>query len=145
MSDDELNWRKNVKPIKCEKVTLKVDHKVNIKSMVNKDVFGSRENFLDTNNRPLTEPVCDEKFLGKVQMSTTEYSNVFEEHRQALTTKLPSEIKLCKRSNVSLSFCLDYNTKSKVDRGKYFISDKLDLHGLTLPRKSREEVKPFLL
>ncbi|WP_410543252.1 class I tRNA ligase family protein [Wolbachia endosymbiont of Folsomia candida] len=31
-------------------------------------------------------------------MSTTEYSNVFEERRQALTTKLPSEIELCKRS-----------------------------------------------
>lgn len=36
MSDDELDWQKNVKPIKCGKVTLKVDHKVNIKSMVDK-------------------------------------------------------------------------------------------------------------
>ncbi|MFP3032723.1 MAG: DNA mismatch repair protein MutS, partial [Wolbachia sp.] len=28
MSDDELDWQKNVKPIECGKVTLKVDHKV---------------------------------------------------------------------------------------------------------------------
>ncbi|MDR2831665.1 MAG: Smr/MutS family protein [Rickettsiales bacterium] len=80
MSDDELDWQKNVKPMECGKVTLKVDHKINIKSMVNKDTFDLRENFLNTNN-------------------------------------------------VSLSFCLDYSTKSKIDRGKYFISDKLDLHG----------------
>ncbi|MCM1000895.1 MAG: Smr/MutS family protein [Wolbachia endosymbiont of Melophagus ovinus] len=83
MSDDELDWQKNVKPIKSEKVTLKVDHKVNIKSVADKGTFNLRENFLDANN-------------------------------------------------VSLSFCLDYNTKSKVDRGKYSISDKLDLHGYNI-------------
>ncbi|AWW50834.1 hypothetical protein ASM33_08220 [Wolbachia endosymbiont of Folsomia candida] len=43
--------------------------------------------------------ISDEKFLGEVQTSTAEYSDVFEERRQALTTKLPSEIELCKRSN----------------------------------------------
>ncbi len=50
------------------------------------------------NTRPFAEHVCDEKFLGAVQTSTAEYSNVFEERRQASTTKLPSEIELCKRS-----------------------------------------------
>ncbi|APR98466.1 leucine--tRNA ligase [Wolbachia endosymbiont of Folsomia candida] len=53
---------------------------------------------IDLKTRSLAESVYGEKFLGKVQMSTTEYSNVFEERRQALTTKLPSEIELCKRS-----------------------------------------------
>ena len=38
--------------------------------------------------RPLAEPVYDEKFLGEVQTSTAEYSDVFEERRQALTIKL---------------------------------------------------------
>ncbi|MGL9717296.1 MAG: Smr/MutS family protein [Wolbachia sp.] len=80
MSDDEPNWQKNVKPIKCEKVTLKVDYKVNIKSVADKGTSGLQENFLNTNN----------------------------------------------------GFCLDYNTKSKVDRGKYLISDKLDLHGYNI-------------
>ncbi|MDM8335117.1 Smr/MutS family protein [Wolbachia pipientis] len=83
MSDDELDWQKNVKPIKCGRVTLKVDHEVGIKSVGDKCTFDLRENFLSTNS-------------------------------------------------VSLSFCLDYNTKSKVDRGKYFISDKLDLHGYNI-------------
>ncbi|QOD38705.1 Smr/MutS family protein [Candidatus Wolbachia massiliensis] len=80
MSDDELNWQKNVKPIECGKVTLKVDHKVSVKSTVAKGTSDLQEKFPNTNN-------C------------------------------------------GLSFCLDYNTKSKVDRGEYFISDKLDLHG----------------
>ncbi|WCR54094.1 MAG: hypothetical protein PG981_001116 [Wolbachia endosymbiont of Ctenocephalides orientis wCori] len=39
----------------------------------------------------LAEPVYDEKFLGESQMSTAEYSNVFEEHNQVSMTKLPSE------------------------------------------------------
>ncbi|WP_255424126.1 hypothetical protein [Wolbachia endosymbiont of Pentalonia nigronervosa] len=30
--------------------------------------------------------------LGKTQTSTTEYLDVFEERRQVLTTKLPSEV-----------------------------------------------------
>ncbi|QKX02185.1 Smr/MutS family protein [Wolbachia endosymbiont of Dirofilaria (Dirofilaria) immitis] len=83
MSDDELNWQKNVKPIKSEKITLKVDHKVDIKSVIDKGTFYLQENFLNTN-------------IG------------------------------------NLPFCLDYNTKSKVDRGKCFISDKLDLHGYSI-------------
>ncbi|NSM57095.1 DNA mismatch repair protein MutS [Wolbachia endosymbiont of Atemnus politus] len=83
MSDDELNWQKNVKPIKCEKVTLKADHKVNVKSIANRGTSDLQKNFLNTNNG-------------------------------------------------NLSFCLDYNTKLKVDRGKYFISDKLDLHGYNI-------------
>ncbi len=37
MLNNELNWQKNVKPIRSEKVTLRVDHKVNIKSIVSKD------------------------------------------------------------------------------------------------------------
>ncbi|GFY79968.1 DNA mismatch repair protein MutS [Trichonephila inaurata madagascariensis] len=67
MSDDELDWQKNVKPIECGKVTLKVDHKVNIKSMVDKGTSNLQRNFLNTNND-------------------------------------------------NSSFCLDQNTKSKVDR-----------------------------
>ncbi|WCR58171.1 Smr/MutS family protein [Wolbachia endosymbiont of Ctenocephalides felis wCfeJ] len=83
MSDDELNWRKNVKPIKCGKVTLRVDHKVNIKSVVNKGTPYLQENFLNVNKG-------------------------------------------------NLPFCLDYNTKSKVDKGKYFINGRLDLHGYNM-------------
>ncbi|WP_375316303.1 lysine--tRNA ligase [Wolbachia endosymbiont (group A) of Colletes cunicularius] len=49
----------------------------------------------NTNSKFHTEPGYDEKFLGEVQVSTAEYSNVFEERKQALTTKLPSEARLC--------------------------------------------------
>ncbi len=45
----------------------------------------------NTNSKFHTEPGYDEKFLREVQVSTAEYSNVFEERKQALTTKLPSE------------------------------------------------------
>ncbi|GFQ78772.1 riboflavin synthase [Trichonephila clavata] len=48
--------------------------------------------------RPLSKFVCGEKFLGEAQASTAEYLNVFEEHSQALTTKLPSEIEFQKGS-----------------------------------------------
>jgi lysyl-tRNA synthetase class I len=43
----------------------------------------------NTNSKFHTEPSYDEKFLREVQVSTAEYSNVFEERKQALTTKLP--------------------------------------------------------
>ncbi|WP_353284403.1 lysine--tRNA ligase [Wolbachia endosymbiont (group A) of Lasioglossum fulvicorne] len=49
----------------------------------------------NTNSKFHTEPDYDEKFLGEAQVSTAEYSNVFEERKQALTTKLPSETRLC--------------------------------------------------
>ncbi len=49
----------------------------------------------NTNSKFHTEPGYDEKFLGEVQVSAAEYSNVFEERKQALTTKLPSEARLC--------------------------------------------------
>ncbi|WP_168464420.1 Smr/MutS family protein [Wolbachia endosymbiont of Ctenocephalides felis wCfeT] len=78
MSDDELNWQKNVKPIKCDKVTIKIDHKIDLNSADSKG-----------------------------------YSFIAKENSH----------------DIKLSFCLDYNTKSKVDKGKYFISDRLDLHG----------------
>ena len=85
MSDDESDWQKNVKPIKCEKVTFNIDNQINLKSTINERYnnihsFPSKENSLNTN----------------------------------------------------LSFCLDYNTKSKIDKGKYFISDRLDLHGYNM-------------
>ncbi|CCF78492.1 SmrmutS family protein [Wolbachia endosymbiont of Onchocerca ochengi] len=83
MLNNELNWQKNVKPIRSEKVTLRVDHKVNIKSIVSKDASYLQENFLNIDNG-------------------------------------------------NLPFCLDYNTKLKVDKGKCFISDKLDLHGYSI-------------
>ncbi|WCR54191.1 MAG: Persistence and stress-resistance toxin PasT [Wolbachia endosymbiont of Ctenocephalides orientis wCori] len=50
-------------------------------------------------NRSLAEPVYDEKFLGGSQVSTAEYSNVFEERNQISTTKLPSKAELCNKSN----------------------------------------------
>ncbi|MDD9331631.1 MAG: Smr/MutS family protein [Wolbachia sp.] len=80
MSDGELDWKKNVKPIKRGKIILSVDHKIWLRSKENERYdypFTLKENSLNTN----------------------------------------------------LSSCLDYNTKSKIDRGKYFISDRLDLHG----------------
>ncbi|WP_395463246.1 riboflavin synthase [Wolbachia endosymbiont of Cantharis cryptica] len=49
-------------------------------------------------NRPISKFVCGEKFLGEVQASTAEYLDVFEEHSQASTTKLPSEIEFQKGS-----------------------------------------------
>ncbi|WCR52990.1 MAG: Dephospho-CoA kinase [Wolbachia endosymbiont of Ctenocephalides orientis wCori] len=54
-------------------------------------------------NRPLSKPIYDQKFLGEVQVSTAEYSNVFEERSSASTTKLPLEIEFRKRSNKKLS------------------------------------------
>nr|WP_265037617.1 riboflavin synthase [Wolbachia endosymbiont (group A) of Anomoia purmunda] len=48
--------------------------------------------------RPLLKFVCGKKFLGEAQASTAEYLSVFEEHSQALTTKLPSEIEFQKGS-----------------------------------------------
>ncbi|WCR53056.1 MAG: hypothetical protein PG981_000078 [Wolbachia endosymbiont of Ctenocephalides orientis wCori] len=50
-------------------------------------------------NKPLSKPIYDQKFLGEVQASTTEYSNVFEEHSSASTTKLPLEIEFRKSPN----------------------------------------------
>ncbi|MFP3019887.1 MAG: carbamoyl-phosphate synthase large subunit [Wolbachia sp.] len=96
-------------------------------------------------NRPLAEPVCDEKFLGKVQMSTTEYSNVFEERRQALTTKLPSEIELCKRS--SDVYILEVNLRAS--RTVPFISKVINIPiaklatQVILGKKLNQENKPF--
>ncbi|WP_341812935.1 carbamoyl-phosphate synthase large subunit [Wolbachia endosymbiont (group A) of Cephus spinipes] len=96
-------------------------------------------------NRPLAEPVCDEKSLGKVQMSTTEYSNVFEERRQALTTKLPSEIELCKRS--SDVYILEVNLRAS--RTVPFISKVINIPiaklatQVILGKKLNQENKPF--
>ncbi|MDD9336583.1 MAG: lysine--tRNA ligase [Wolbachia sp.] len=42
-----------------------------------------------------TESGYGEKFLGEAQMSTAEYSSIFEERNQALKIKLPSEARLC--------------------------------------------------
>ncbi|AGJ99116.1 Carbamoyl-phosphate synthase large chain [Wolbachia endosymbiont of Drosophila simulans wNo] len=96
-------------------------------------------------NRPLAEPVCDEKFLEKVQMSITEYSNVFEERRQALTTKLPSEIELCKRS--SDVYILEVNLRAS--RTVPFISKVINIPiaklatQVILGKKLNQENKPF--
>ncbi|WP_341814925.1 carbamoyl-phosphate synthase large subunit [Wolbachia endosymbiont (group A) of Chalcis sispes] len=96
-------------------------------------------------NRPLAEPVCDEKFLEKMQMSTTEYSNVFEERRQALTTKLPSEIELCKRS--SDVYILEVNLRAS--RTVPFISKVINIPiaklatQVILGKKLNQENKPF--
>lgn len=96
-------------------------------------------------NRPLAEPVCDEKFLEKVQMSTTEYSNVFEERRQALTTKLPSEIELCKRS--SDVYILEVNLRAS--RTVPFISKVINIPiaklatQVILGKKLNQENEPF--
>ncbi|WCR53775.1 MAG: UDP-N-acetylmuramoyl-tripeptide--D-alanyl-D-alanine ligase [Wolbachia endosymbiont of Ctenocephalides orientis wCori] len=61
------------------------------------------------NNRSIAKPVYDEKFLGESQMSTVEYSNVFEESNQVSTTKLPPATELCKRSNGTLILNRDSN------------------------------------
>ncbi|UZE38523.1 carbamoyl-phosphate synthase large subunit [Wolbachia endosymbiont of Drosophila pseudotakahashii] len=96
-------------------------------------------------NRPLAESVCDEKSLGKVQMNTTEYSNVFEERRQALTTKLPSEIELCKRS--SDVYILEVNLRAS--RTVPFISKVINIPiaklatQVVLGKKLNQENKPF--
>ncbi|WCR53682.1 MAG: Protein PhlB [Wolbachia endosymbiont of Ctenocephalides orientis wCori] len=50
-------------------------------------------------SRSLSKPIYDQKFLGEVQASTAEYSNVFEERSSASTTKLPLEIEFRKRSS----------------------------------------------
>jgi DNA-nicking Smr family endonuclease len=77
MSGNELDWQKNVKPIKCGKINLDTNHKINLKPIKNDYPLILKDDFFNT----------------------------------------------------GVSSCLDYNTKSKVDRGKYFISDRLDLHG----------------
>ncbi|WCR54114.1 MAG: Glycine--tRNA ligase beta subunit [Wolbachia endosymbiont of Ctenocephalides orientis wCori] len=82
------------------------------------------KNILCILNRPLAEPVYDEKFLGESQISTAEYSNVFEERNQVSTTKLPSEIELCKGSNgevIPVSFA--GITASNITYGHRFLCD----------------------
>ncbi|WP_342264968.1 tetratricopeptide repeat protein [Cardinium endosymbiont of Philonthus spinipes] len=48
---------------------------------------------------PLSKAIGGTQILGEAQSSTAACSDVFEEHRQASTPKLPSEIELQKRSN----------------------------------------------
>ncbi|WCR53908.1 MAG: Lysine--tRNA ligase [Wolbachia endosymbiont of Ctenocephalides orientis wCori] len=55
----------------------------------------NENNEKNTDNGLTTESGYDEKFLGEAQVSTAEYCDVFEERKQALTTKLPSEASLC--------------------------------------------------
>ncbi|MDD9331103.1 MAG: Holliday junction resolvase RuvX [Wolbachia sp.] len=50
-------------------------------------------------NRLISKPIYGEKSLGEVHASTTEYSNVFDEHRKTSTTKLPLEIEFRKKFN----------------------------------------------
>ncbi|VVC42900.1 Ankyrin repeat-containing domain,Ankyrin repeat [Cinara cedri] len=52
-----------------------------------------------TKNRLFSKSIYGKGFVGKVQASTAEYSDVFEKHGSALTTKLPSGIEFQKRSN----------------------------------------------
>ena len=86
MPDDESDWQKNVKPIKCDRIITKADHKINIKPL------GHRKHLC-----PFTST---ENLLGSYDLSS--------------------------------SYSIDYNTKSKVDKGKYLISDRLDLHGYSV-------------
>ncbi|MDD9336609.1 MAG: M24 family metallopeptidase, partial [Wolbachia sp.] len=66
-------------------------------------------------NRPISKPICGEKFLEEVHASTTEYLDVFEEHSSTSTTKLPLEIEFQKRYNDFLSFkqltCIPYDRR----------------------------------
>lgn len=83
MPDDEPDWQKNVKPIKCDKIIIKADQKINVKPL-------------------------DHKKYNNFSNAT---GNLFD---------------------INSSYSIDYNTKSKIDRGKYFISDRLDLHGYNI-------------
>ncbi|QKX01152.1 DNA mismatch repair protein MutS [Wolbachia endosymbiont of Dipetalonema caudispina] len=83
MLDDELDWAKNVKPIKSERVTLRSRYKIDIKPVIDRDIPCLREDFFNINSG-------------------------------------------------SLPFCLDYNTKLKIDKGKCLINNKLDLHGYSI-------------
>ncbi|WP_410541858.1 phenylalanine--tRNA ligase subunit beta [Wolbachia endosymbiont (group E) of Neria commutata] len=81
--------------------------------------------------RSLAKPVCDGKSLGEVQMSTAEYSNVFEERNQASTTKLPSEALLCKRSTDGESFISGiYIASVKNKESPKWLKDKLESIGM---------------
>ncbi|WP_174855531.1 PD-(D/E)XK nuclease family protein [Wolbachia endosymbiont of Ctenocephalides felis wCfeT] len=66
-----------------------------------KPILLQRLEVLLNENRLLSKPIYGEKFLGEAQASTTEYLDVFEERSSASTTKLPLEIELRKKSDVS--------------------------------------------
>lgn len=70
---------------------------------------------IDKINRPLLKPIYGEKFLEEAQMSTAEYSDVFEERKQASTTKLPSKIEFQTRYNDQLeyNFLNEFQDKSR--------------------------------
>ncbi|MDD9335929.1 MAG: NAD-dependent DNA ligase LigA [Wolbachia sp.] len=65
------------------------------------EIYISNDDFIKLNvdNRLLSKTIYGKKSLREVQVKTTEYSNVFEEHRQTSITKLPSEIEFRKKSN----------------------------------------------
>ncbi|WP_253299962.1 Smr/MutS family protein [Wolbachia endosymbiont of Chironomus riparius] len=81
MLDDESDWQKNIKPIRCNKAIQNDEHKINLRSVIQNEKY---DNFIT------------QKF------------------------------------DCISSSCLDYNTKLKIDRGKYHISDRLDLHSYTI-------------
>ncbi|WCR53562.1 MAG: hypothetical protein PG981_000584 [Wolbachia endosymbiont of Ctenocephalides orientis wCori] len=55
-------------------------------------------------------------------MSTTEYSNVFEEHNQVSTKKLPSETELCK------VYCHEFIHLSILNPGQIIILNNANFH-----------------
>lgn len=112
MSDNELDWQKNVKPIVCQKVTL---------------------------NQPTSQFVHDEKFSEETHNNIFDasFSTKKIELRKRSNVDYQMNLNKCNHSffsqksspYTSLSCSLDHNTKLKVDRGEYFIDAKLDLHG----------------
>ena len=65
----------------------------------------------------------------------TSYNKVYSNRNYINNYILPIESKSKKNNhkhNISSGLNLDYNTKKKVDSGKYTINDVLDLHGYTL-------------
>ncbi|MDD9336115.1 MAG: CCA tRNA nucleotidyltransferase [Wolbachia sp.] len=75
-----------------------------------------------SNTRLLSKPIYGEKSLGEVQASTIEYLNVFDEHRQTSTIKLPSEIEFQKKSTdalVKLALLLRTTENDRLSLGEY--------------------------
>ncbi len=88
--------------------------------ILSRNSYKELENFFHKktkDSRLLSKPVYGEKFLGEAQASTAEYLNVFEERRQASTTKLPSEIEFRKKS-YEIWFTAS-STMNATNKGKY--------------------------
>lgn len=111
MSDYELDWQKNVKPIKCEKVTLNDPTlKTNYVGKFSKETHGK---------------MCDAFFVTE----ESKFHKRFNANHQINVNHGKHDHHLVSCKNSLNTHSLDHNTKLKVDKGKYCIDDRLDLHG----------------